>query len=54
MENIEIRGDISNNINVKKNTKKYSNILEEIKKNKQDTKKEKKIECCISQKIEKI
>jgi hypothetical protein len=53
MENTEIKPDISNN-NIKKNSKKYSNILKEIMENKENTKEEKKIVSCISQKIDKI
>tara|TARA_E500000178_G_scaffold99274_1_gene98713 strand:- start:952 stop:1116 length:165 start_codon:yes stop_codon:yes gene_type:complete len=54
MENTEIKLDISNNTNVEKRNKKYSNIIKQIKKNKENRKLEKKLEPCISQKIEKI
>lgn len=54
MENTEIKLDISNNTNVEKRNKKYSKILKEIMENKENTKEEKKLVSCISQKIDKI
>lgn len=54
MENTEIKTDISNNKNVEKKSKKYSKILKEIIENKENTKEEKKLVSCISQKIDKI